>query len=72
LWDLRALLGVDGASQVIMDRVLIQSHLLLGRNSNLLDGANALIAADELLYGGAHAVAIEAEMVQRGFCMSAC
>jgi hypothetical protein len=72
LWDLRPLLGADGAGRVIMDRVLIQSHLLLGRNSNFLDGANALIAADELLYGGAHAAAIEAEMVQRGFCQSAC
>jgi hypothetical protein len=51
-----------------MDRVLIQSHLLLARNSNLRDGARALIAADGLLYSGVHAAAIEAEMVQRGLC----
>jgi hypothetical protein len=55
---------------VVTDRVLLQSHLLLTRNSNLRDGARALIAADALLYGGAHAAPIEAEMVQRGFCGS--
>ena len=68
LWELRPLLGFDGAGRVVMDRVLIESHLLLARNSNLRDGARALIAADGLLYSGAHAAAIEAEMVQRGFC----
>jgi Fungalysin metallopeptidase (M36) len=70
LWDLRPLLGSDGAGHVITDRVVLQSHLLLTRNSNLRDGARALIAADALLYGGAHAASIEAEMVQRGFCAS--
>ncbi|HEX2467276.1 MAG TPA: M36 family metallopeptidase [Solirubrobacterales bacterium] len=68
LWELRALLGSDGAGRSVMDRVLIQSHLLLTRNSNLRDGARALIAADRLLYSGTHAAAIEAEMVQRRFC----
>jgi hypothetical protein len=70
LWDLRPLLGSDGAGRVVTDRVVLQSHLLLTRNSNLRDGARALIAADGLLYGGAHAASIEAEMVQRGFCGS--
>ena len=32
------------------------------------DGARALIAADNLLYAGAHAAAIEAAMVQKRFC----
>jgi Fungalysin metallopeptidase (M36) len=68
LWELRPLLGSDGAGRVVMDRVLIQSHLLLARNSNFRDGARALIAADGLLYSSAHASAIEAEMVARGFC----
>jgi Fungalysin metallopeptidase (M36) len=68
LWDLRAVLGPDDAGRVAMDRVVLQSHLLLAKNSNLRDGARALIAADDLLYGGAHAAAIEAEMVQRKFC----
>jgi hypothetical protein len=68
LWDLRALLGSDGADRVVADRVVLQSHLLLTKNSNLRDGARALIAADQLLYGGGHVGTIEAEMVQRGFC----
>jgi hypothetical protein len=70
LWDLRAVLGSDLDGRVVMDRVLIQSHLVLARNSNLRDGARALLAADGLLYAGAHAAAIEAEMVSRGFCAS--
>jgi hypothetical protein len=70
LWELRPLLGADVDGRVVMDRVLIQSHLLLARNSNFRDGARALIAADGLLYAGTHAPAIEAEMVARGFCAS--
>jgi hypothetical protein len=70
LWELRALLGADVDTRVILDRVLIESHLMLAANSNFRDGARALIAADGLLYAGAHGAAIEAEMVQRRFCPS--
>ena len=37
----------------------------------LRDGARAIVAADQLLYGGAHVVAITAEMAQRDFCPAA-
>ena len=41
---------------------------MLGERSTFRDGARALIAADGLLYGGAHVPAIEAELIERRFC----
>jgi hypothetical protein len=51
-----------------MDRVVLESHFMLGKRSSFRDGARALIAADELLYAGAHVPAIEAELIERQFC----
>ena len=68
LWELRGVLGTDTAGLSVADRVILESHFLLNRRSQFRDGARALIAADKLLYAGAHADVIEAEMVQRGFC----
>ena len=51
-----------------MDRVVLESHFMLSRSSNFKAGAKALIAADKLLYAGAHVAAIEDEMVAREFC----
>ena len=48
-----------------MDRVALESNFMLTRKSNFADGARALLAADQLLYAGAHAAAIEAAMVQQ-------
>ena len=63
-----ALLGADPQVRSVIDRVVLESHFMLGRRAKFSDGARALIAADELLYAGAHAAAIEAEMVERGLC----
>jgi Fungalysin metallopeptidase (M36) len=68
LWSLRAALGLDPAGRSIADRIVIESHFMLTRNSNFRDGARALLAADQALYGGAHAPQISAEMVQRDIC----
>jgi len=68
LWDLRGILGTDTGGLSVADRVIIESHFLLDRNSDFRDGARALIAADKLLYAGAHIGPIKAEMAQRGFC----
>ena len=51
-----------------MDRVALESNFMLTRKSNFADGARALIAADNLLYAGAHAAAIESAMVEKRFC----
>lgn len=68
LWELRGALGVDPEGRSVGDRVVLESHFMLGRRSNFRDAARALLAADQLLYAGAHAATIGAELVERGFC----
>jgi hypothetical protein len=68
LWKLRAALGLDLNGQSIVDRDILESHFMLTRKSNFRDGARALLAADQSLYGGANALAISAELIARGFC----
>ncbi len=68
LYELRGKLGLDQQGRSVTDRVVLESHFMLGRRAKFRDGARALIAADALLYAGAHATVIEAEMVERGFC----
>jgi Fungalysin metallopeptidase (M36)/Fungalysin/Thermolysin Propeptide Motif len=68
LWTLRAQLGLDPAGRSIADRVVLESHFMLSRNSNFRDGARALLAADQTLYGGIHATQITTELIQRDLC----
>jgi hypothetical protein len=68
LWTLRPELGLDIAGRSIADRVVLESHFMLAPKSDFRDGARALVAADQMLYGGAHATAITAELVARGLC----
>ncbi len=67
LFELRTALGNDPGGQSVMDRVVLESNFLLTKKSNFKDGAKALLAADQLLYGGAHAAQIEATMRARKF-----
>ena len=68
LFGLRIALGNDPQGRAIMDRVALESNFILTPKSNFGDGARALIAADNLLYAGAHAAAIESAMVGKRFC----
>ena len=68
LYELRGSLGSDPQGRSVMDRVVLESHFMLTPGASFRDGARALIAADQLLYAGAHAPAIEAEMVERKYC----
>lgn len=61
LWDIRAQIGATTA-----DRLVIQSHFSLTPGSDFHDGALALIAADNALYGGVHAGFIRALLLARG------
>lgn len=72
LWKLRGELGVDSDGRSVADRVVLESHFMLTRRTKFRDAARTLIAADGLLYGGAHAAVIEAEMLARGFCKRSC
>jgi hypothetical protein len=68
LWELRGALGADAQGRPIVDRVLLESHYMLTRRAGFRDGARALLAADDLLYAGAHRPTLEAELVERRFC----
>jgi hypothetical protein len=68
LWELRGALGNDAVGRSVLDRVVLESHFLVTRSAGFREGARALLAADRILYDGAHADAIEAEMVARNFC----
>ena len=68
LLDLRTALGVDPKGRSIGDRIVLQSQFMYTRRTKFRDAARALIAADKLLYDGAHTNAVEGEMVERRFC----
>ena len=71
LWSLRGELGDDGLGDSIMDKLVIASHFLETKDARFEDGANALLSADDTLYGSAHCEAIGDEMVTRGFLATA-
>lgn len=61
LWDLRARLGAD-----VMDRLVIESHFLLGTSSTFATTAQALISTDGTLNGGANATTLRRRLVHFG------
>jgi Fungalysin metallopeptidase (M36) len=71
LFELRQLIGNDANGQAVIDRDVLESHFLYTPKISFHDAANALLAADQMLYAGAHAATIEAELVQRKFCPAA-
>jgi hypothetical protein len=68
VYELRGALGIDPQGRSVMDRVVLESHFMLAKRSGFGDGARALLAADQLLYAGAHVPALEAELIERRFC----
>lgn len=70
LLGLRDTLGNDSQGLSIADRVVLESNFMLAQKSGFKDAAKALLAADQLLYGGAHAATIQAALVERRFCKS--
>lgn len=72
LFELRTALANDINGQSIMDRVVLESNFLLTRKSNFKAGGAALLAADQLLYAGAHVPQIQAAMTARKFCKASC
>ena len=72
LFELRTALGTGAGGEWIMDKVVLESNFLLTRKSKFRDGGAALIAADELVYGGAHVAQIQAAMTARKFCKATC
>lgn len=61
LWNLRGAVGGP-----VADRLVIKSHTFLAPGADFLDGADALLSADDTLYGGAYAGAVRDALRARG------
>jgi hypothetical protein len=61
LWDIFAALGKDSA-----DKIILGSHFLVPLLPSFEDGAYAMLAADDILYDGAHTSVISNIFVARG------
>ncbi len=72
LFELRQTLGDDASGQSVMDRVTLESNFMLTKGASFKSGAKALLAADQLLYAGAHVPTIQAELTERKFCKATC
>jgi len=66
LWKLRGELGNDSVGQPVMDKVVLQSNFLLTPDADFKSASEALLVADQQLYGGAHQPQIAAELDARG------
>jgi Zn-dependent metalloprotease len=62
LWQIRGAVG-----RTVADRDILEAHFSLNPKSKFADGANAVIAADQALYGGVHVTAIRQMFHARGF-----
>jgi hypothetical protein len=72
LLDLREALGNDTAGLSIMDRVVLEANFMGSSKSNYKSTGKALLAADQLLYAGAHKPQIQAALTDRKFCKATC
>jgi zinc metalloprotease ZmpB len=52
--------------RAVMNRIVLQSHFLLGTSASMLTAAQALITADQTLYQGQYSYAISDACVPRG------
>jgi len=61
LWAMRSFVP-----SLMVDALVIKSHTFLTTSANFINGADALIAADAVLNGGANTAAIHGAMASRG------
>jgi Zn-dependent metalloprotease len=66
LWDLVASLGGDQAARDQVLTLMLQSHFYLDQQANLAENADAVLQADQDLFGGEHAALIEDVFAARG------
>ena len=70
LFELRQSLGSDANGQSIVDRVVLEANFTNSRGTTFKSFAKGILAADQLLYAGAHIPTLEALLVERKFCKS--
>ncbi len=61
LWDMNNALGA-----AVADQIILESHFLLGGNATMVNGAEAILLADQNLNAGANQAAIRNAFVARG------
>jgi hypothetical protein len=66
LLSLRDELG-EHVGNNVMDTLVLASHEFLGPDPNFKEAAEAIAAADTIIYGGTHCAQIDAEFTARGF-----
>ncbi|MGI9019700.1 MAG: M36 family metallopeptidase [Solirubrobacterales bacterium] len=72
LLELRTTLGFDAGPDSVMDTLVLQSHFGLPANPSFAEAAQAILTADEGIYGGAHCSDLEAEFEARAFGSFSC
>jgi hypothetical protein len=72
LLGLRTALGNDTSGNSVMDRVVLEANFMGSSKSNYKSTGKALLAADQMLFAGAHAAAIQAALTDRKFCKATC
>jgi hypothetical protein len=72
LLDLRTALGNDTAGHSIMDRLVLEANFMGSRKTNYRSTGKALLAADQLLFAGAHTATIQQALTDRKFCKATC
>jgi hypothetical protein len=72
LLDLREALGNDASGNSVMDRVVLEANFMGSKKTNYKSTGKALLAADALLYAGAHKPTIQQALTARKFCGKTC
>ena len=67
IWSAVLMLLWSDLGREIMDKLVLQSHFLLGNNPTMSDNACAIIQADRSLYGGTHVNTLVQRFISRGF-----
>ena len=71
LWDLVQALGTTPNARDIVLTLVVESHFMLDPASTFVEAAAAIVQADQLVFGGAHAGQIQAVFATRGILPSA-
>ncbi|MBI1808143.1 MAG: M36 family metallopeptidase [Ignavibacteria bacterium] len=67
IWSSVLMVLWSDLGRAVMDKLVLQSHYLLGANPTMHDNACAIIQADRSLYGGSHINTLFQRFVARGF-----
>ena len=66
LWTIFSSLGKNSTNRDIMMKLILESHFYLTSNANFIDGANAVVLADDNIFGGIHTSVISTAFINRG------